>query len=95
MTFKQILDENLDTSNLLVQVAELQKISDGLNKIQANSKMLDPSILQQKDAFSKLVAAQLQQKKMQAQQAQLQAQQKQVQQIQNQNNPQQISTLAQ
>ena len=95
MTLKQILDENLDTSNILLQVAELQKISDGLNKIQTNSKMVDQTILQQKDAFSKLVAAQLQQKKMQAQQAQLQSQQKQIQQIQNQNNQQPISTLAQ
>ena len=72
MTLKQLIDEALDSATAMVQAAELQKISDAVNKIPINDQTTDPTIKQQKDAFAKLVAAQLQQKKIQA--AQLQAQ---------------------
>lgn len=74
MTLKQIVEAELDTSNILLQVAELQKVSDAVNKI-PDIKLSDPTLNQQKSAFAKLVQAQLQQKKLAAQQAQQQAQQ--------------------
>lgn len=97
MTLKQLIDESLDASTALMQVSELQKISDAVNKI-PDVKLNEPSINQQKQAFLKLVQAQLQQKKIAAQQLQAaqaaQAAQQNNQQSDQQNSSQ-ISTLAQ
>ena len=94
MTLKQIIDEGLDASQTLMQVAELQKVADAINKI-PNTKLNDPSINQQKEAFAKLVAAQLQQKKLLAQQAQAQQQaQQQTRQTQTQQQTQQVPSTS-
>lgn len=94
MTLKQLIDESLDASTALMQVSELQKISDAVNKI-PDVKLNEPSINQQKQAFLKLVQAQLQQKKIAAQQLQAAQAAQQNNQQSAQQNSSQISTLAQ
>lgn len=94
MTLKQLIDESLDASTALMQVSELQKISDAVNKI-PDVKLNEPSINQQKQAFLKLVQAQLQQKKIAAQQLQAAQAAQQNNQQPAQQNSSQISTLAQ
>lgn len=94
MTLKQLIDESLDASTALMQVSELQKISDAVNKI-PDVKLNEPSINQQKQAFLKLVQAQLQQKKIAAQQLQAAQTAQQNNQQPAQQNSSQISTLAQ
>ena len=94
MTLKQLIDESLDASTALMQVSELQKISDAVNKI-PDVKLNEPSINQQKQAFLKLVQAQLQQKKIAAQQLQAAQAAQQNNQQSDQQNSSQISTLAQ
>lgn len=79
MTLKQLIEDNLNSQAVLMQIANLQKVADAANKIPLNPQVTDATVVQQADAFKKMVAQQLKQKQLQAQQ--LQAQEKANQQI--------------
>lgn len=89
MTLKQLIEDNLNSQAVLMQIANLQKVADAANKIPLNPQITDATVVQQADAFKKMVAQQLKQKQLQAQQ--LQAQQLQAQEKANQ----QINTTTQ